>query len=55
MLFQQKNILRITPTKALTWSYNHKLKINLKAVQMFIQTEVKGTTSQREMGFSKNL
>lgn len=50
MLFQlKKKKLRITSTKALTWSYTHKLKSNLKAVQLFIQTEVKGTTSQREM------
>lgn len=50
-----KNKLRITSTRATAWSYSHRLKSNLKAVQMFIQTEIKGTASQREMGFNKNL
>lgn len=42
-------------TRAMAWSYSHRLKSNLKAVQMFIQTEIKGTASQRETGFNKNL
>lgn len=54
-VISKKKSPRITSTKAMTWSYSHRLKSSLKAVQMFIQTEIKGTASQREMAFNKSL
>lgn len=56
MLFQlKKKPSELYQLKSWHGSYSHMLKSYLKAVQMFIQIEVKGTTSRREIGFNKKL